>query len=167
MGIGFSSWIRWDVRNSIPNIGKPGVYLIGRFTQAPPSGPANPLEINVVYIGESTDGRFRYRWRSFDRAAFKGKKAHRGGVEYQQKFGGDSSVLYVSILPEDEIAEGLLGIEKCSFIDNITDIVEVNNAVELNVLLGGIDDLLIKYLERRLILLYSITHGNRPACNTD
>ena len=31
--------------------------------------------------------------------------------------------------------------------------------------LAAIEDLLIKYMERKLILLYSLDHGNRPICN--
>jgi len=160
-------WISWDHRNSLPGKDKPGVYLIGRFALPPISGPADPFDEHVIYIGESAGGRFQGRWRSFERSAFKGKGKHRGGKRYKQKFGGDSSVLYVSILPDEEIVKGFLEPGKCLFIDSITSDVKLTDAIELDVLLHEIDDLLIKYVERRLILLYSIAHGNRPPCNAD
>jgi hypothetical protein len=146
---------------------KSGIYLIGRFTQPPPSGTADPFDNSVVYIGESSRERFRGRWRSFERAAFKGTGKHRGGKRYKEKFGGDSSVLYISILTDEGIIKAFLGLEKYSFIEHITDDIKVTDTVELDVLLHEIDDLLIKYVERRLILLYSLIHGNRPACNAD
>lgn len=167
VGNSFSPWVCWVARNSLPDKEKPGVYIIGRFTQPPPSGAADPFDKNVVYIGESSEGRLQRRWRSFEQAAFKGKGKHRGGKRYSQKFGGDSSVLYVSILPDENIVNGFLEPGKCLFIDNVTGDIKVTDAVELDVLLHEIDDLLVKYVERRLILLYSIAHGNRPACNAD
>ena len=166
-GIGFSPWVGWAARNSLPDKEKPGVYIIGRFTHPPPSGPADPFNGNVVYIGESSGGRFQGRWRSFERSAFKGEGKHRGGKRYKERFGGDSSVLYVSILPDEDIVKGFLEPGKCLFIDNIAGDIKVTDAIELDVLLHEIDDLLIKYVERGLLLLYSIAHGNRPACNAD
>lgn len=73
----------------------------------------------------------------------------------------------MSILPDENIVNGFLEPGKCLFIDNVTGDIKVTDAVELDVLLHEIDDLLVKYVERRLILLYSIAHGNRPACNAD
>lgn len=165
--ISFSPWISWNNRNSLPGKNKSGVYLIGRFMLPPISGPADPFDEHVVYIGESASGRFQGRWRSFGRAAFEGKGRHGGGIRYRQKFGGDYSVVYVSILLDEEIVKEFLEPGKYSFIDNITSAVKVTDAIELDVLLHEIDDLLIKYVERRLILLYSIAHGNRPPCNAD
>lgn len=165
--ISFSPWESWNNRNSLPGKNKPGVYLIGRFTPSPTSGPADPLDEHVVYIGESAGGRIQSRWRAFGRAAFEGKGRHLGGIRYRQKFEGDPSVVHVSILLDEEIVKEFLEPGKCSFIDNITNDVKVTDAIELDVLLHEIDDLLIKYVERRLILLYSIAHGNRPPCNGD
>jgi len=165
--ISFSPWTSWKDRNSLPKKNEAGVYLIGRFTEQPPSGPRAPLDEHVVYIGESAGGRFRSRWRSFGRTAFEGKGRHRGGIRYRQKFGGNSSEVYVSILPENEMLKAFLGFGKCSFIDNIPSGVKVTAPIEFDALLDEIDDLLIKYVERRLILLYAIVHGNRPPCNAD
>ena len=163
--ISFAPWVSWTSRSSLPGIDRPSVYIIGRFGQPPPSGAANPFDKNVVYIGESSEGRLRGRWRSFELAAFRGTGKHRGGKRYNQAFGGDSSVLYVSILPDKEIVKVFLRFGRCSFIDDVTASIKVTAASELEDLLWDIDDLLVKYVERRLILLYSIVHGNRPACN--
>lgn len=160
----FTPWVSWANRNSLPDKGKPGVYLIGRFEKQPPLGPADPFVESVVYIGESSGGRFQSRWRSFERSAFKGKGRHRGGKRYKERFGGDSSVLYVSTLSDEGLLKAFLGLDTCSLLDI--------NASGARVRITGaalreIDDLLIKYMERRLILLYSLAHGRRPACNAD
>lgn len=163
-GIGFSPWVCWANRNSLPDKEKPGVYIIGRFTQSPPSGTANPFDENVVYIGESSVGRFQGRWRSFDRSAFQGTGKHRGGKRYKERFGGDPTVLCVSTLSDEGLVKAFLRLESCLLLGiNAGDAkIPITNELLLE-----IDDLLIKYVERRLILLYSLTHGNRPICNVD
>ena len=160
----FTPWVSWVSRYSLPDKGKPGVYLIGRFEQQPPPGPADPFEERIVYIGESSGGRFQSRWRSFERSAFKDKGRHRGGKRYKEKFGGDLSVLYVSTLSDEGLVKAFLGLEKCALLDIRASGAKVDITDEL---LREIDDLLVKYMERRLILLYSLAQGRRPACNAD
>lgn len=61
----FSSWVdhsNW--RDLLSKEDKGGLYLFARFKEAVPSGPANPLEENVVYIGQSSRS-FRSRWYLF------------------------------------------------------------------------------------------------------
>ena len=155
----FRPWVRWVNRLSQPDKDKSGVYLISRFEQKPPDGPANPCDQNVVYIGESSRDRFKGRWRSFHRAAFGVNGKHRGGKKYREQFGGDSSVLYVATLSSEVLLRVLLGFATCDWF-NITS---SNTKVGQN--LAGIEELLIKYMERNLILLYSLEHGTRPICN--
>jgi len=57
-----------------------------------------------------------------------------------------------------------LGLDTCSLLDINASGAKVRITDEA---LREIDDLLIKYMERRLILLYSLAHGRRPACNAD
>jgi len=160
----FTPWVSWANRNSLPDKDKPGVYLIGRFKLQPPPGLTDPFEESIVYIGESSGGRFQSRWRSFERSAFKAKGRHRGGKRYKERFGGDSSVLYVSTLSDEGLVKAFLGLDTCSLLDINADGAKVRITDEV---LREIDDLLIKYIERRLILLYSLAHGHRPACNAD
>ena len=164
----FTPWVSWASRNSVLDKGKSGVYLIGRLEKHAPPGPADPFDENVVYIGESSGERFQRRWGSFERSAFEAKGRHRGGTRYKERFGGDSSVLYVSTLSDKGLLKAVLGLDTCSLLDVnadnprscITDEAPDDMLVE-------IDSLLIKYMERRLILLYSLANRRRPACNAD
>ena len=164
MGICFTPWVSWANRNSLADKDKSGVYLIGRFEQLPPPGPADPLEKNIAYIGESSGGRFQSRWRAFARSAFKGSGRHRGGKRYKEIFGGDSSVLYVSALSDEGLMKALLGLDTCSLLNINAGDAKLDMTDQA---LMEIDSPLIKYMERRLILLYSLAHGHRPPCNAD
>jgi len=142
----------------------PVVYLIARFEQGPSPGSADPLEKNIVYIGQSSAGRFQGRCRAFENAAFRNKGKNRAGKRYRQLFDGNSSPLYVSVLSGKGLVKAFLGLEVCPLLDINGSSAKVDITDKL---LGEIDDLLIKYMERRLILLYSLAHGYRPVCNVD
>ena len=164
----FTPWVSWANRNSVLDKGKSGVYLIGRFEKQAAPGPADPFDERVVYIGESSGERFQRRWDSFERSAFGAKARHRGGMRYKERFAGDSSVLYVSTLSDKDLLKAFLGLDSCSLLDInanhprscITDEAIDDTLVE-------IDSLLIKYMERRLILLYAVANRRRPVCNAD
>ncbi|MBM3924629.1 MAG: hypothetical protein FJ320_01365 [SAR202 cluster bacterium] len=92
-GIEFSQWFPWQNRKSVPGSNVGGVYLIARFPSGQiPNGPANPLEENVLNIGESggptRDGERSFRclverWDQWDKAARTGRKGyHRGGRRF-------------------------------------------------------------------------------------
>ena len=161
--VGFSEWARWSSRNRLPNVGKSGVYLVARFEEEPSGGPADPYEKGVVYIGESARGMIQQRLGAFGRAAFQGKGTNRGGKRYQQLFGGDPSIVYVSTLSGPDLVLALLGFATCSLLD----VSERNFKGEVDEILDEVNDLVVKYMERKLLLLYSFAHGHRPACNTD
>ena len=164
MSICFTRWASWANRNSLTDKDKSGVYLVATFEDRLPAGPADPLEESIVYIGESSEGRFQSRWRAFARSASGVSTRHRGGRRYREKFGGDLSVLYVSTLSSEGLMKGLVGLDTCPLLGidpghakpGITDesLPEINSP-------------LIKYIERRLILLYALTHGHIPPCNGD
>ena len=168
--ISFSPWVNWASRNSLPGRDKPTVYLIARFEQNPSPGPADPCEKSIVYIGGSSRGRLQARWRSFDGAAFEDKGRHRGGKRYNEQFGGDSSVVYVATLPGDGLITAFLELGTCPLLD-----ISISNSgssakvdiTDVILFLDEIEDLLVRYMERRLILLYSLAQGHRPLCNAD
>lgn len=98
----FSKWTPWSERLGIPGSQHPGVYLMAHFPN-PPTGPADPLGSEIVYIGE-TCRSLRRRWRSFARAISEGKKGHSGGLTYyaaycQQPGQESAGNLYVAALP--------------------------------------------------------------------
>jgi hypothetical protein len=159
----FSAWTKWSNRNKLPNVAKSGVYLIATFAEEPPDGPADPREKGVVYIGESASGRIQQRLRAFGRAAFQGKGKNRGGRRYQHLFGTDSSTVYVSTLSGPDLVRALLGLATCSLLD----ISQNNFKGEVNEVLDEANDLAVKYIERKLLLLHFLAHEHRPACNTD
>lgn len=159
----FSEWAKWSSRNRVPNVGKTGVYLIARFEEKPSDVPADPCEKGVVYIGESASGRIQQRLRAFGRAAFQGKGKNRGGRRSQQLFGTDSSMVYVSTLSGPDLVRALLGFATCSLLG----ISQNNFKGEVNEVLDEANDLIVKYIERKLLLLYFLVYEHRPACNTD
>ena len=163
----FSPWVNWVNRNSLAGKGKEdkgGVYLFARFEQEPPHGPADTLEKSVIWVGQSSKRTFKSRWDPFGRVAFKEMTRKGRAKRYGELFGGDQSHLYVSTLPVQELLKAFLKIRPCSLLD-----IDAGNA-EVDVtdkFLPEIDDLLIKYMERRLILLYALHHGHRPVLNVD
>ena len=161
--VGFSEWARWSSRNRLPNVGKSGVYLVARFEEEPSGGPADPYEKGVVYIGESARGMIQQRLRAFGGAAFQDKGRNRGGRRYRQMFGTDSSTVYVSTLSGPDLVSALLEFATCSLLG----ISKSNFKGEMDEVLDEANDLVVKYMERKLMLLYFLAHEHRPACNTD
>ncbi len=164
--IRFSPWVNWVNRNSCAGKGKKdigGVYLFARFEHEPPPAPADPLEKSVVYIGQSSRRTFKSRWNPFDRALKNPRKAKGRAKRYIDLFGPDPSPPYVATLPVQELVRAFLKIGcSCSLLDLDASGAEVGNDF-----LDEIDDLLVKYMERRLILLCAAQHGHRPVLNKD
>ena len=132
--INFSIWKHWGIRNSLKNINNPGVYLLAHFDR-PPQGNANPLEKDIIYMGETCDQTLRERLNSFNRCGFNGKKGHSGGVSYWKKYKGKREEnLYVSIF-------------------------------SIPSKWGNLRSLYIRYLERKLILDYALKWGIAPEIN--
>jgi hypothetical protein len=104
--VSFSNWIQWNKRETIQDINFPGVYLLAKFKTVP-TGRANPLHENIIYIGE-TCRTLKERWVDFDRSAFQSKPGHSGGWQYQYEYPDDTGKnLYVTAFPvknlDDEI----------------------------------------------------------------
>ena len=63
-----------------------------------PSGPADPTDKRIIYIGE-TSRKMIERWRNFDRAAFLGRDGqHSGGTSYRKVYGDKGRNLYVAAM---------------------------------------------------------------------
>ncbi|MBN2422972.1 hypothetical protein JXB41_07130 [Candidatus Woesearchaeota archaeon] len=75
----FSNWYHWSDRTLINNCDSAGVYLLAKF-QEKPSGKANMLDKNIIYIGETCNNDLKGRWRQFNRSAFQTKDGHSGVV---------------------------------------------------------------------------------------
>jgi hypothetical protein len=101
--VSFSNWIPWDNRDSLPAVDKPGVYLLAIFPSLDdmPSGEADALAREIIYIGETCKNSLTGRWYQFERSAFLGKNGHSGGWTYREKYGNTASQLYMAAFPVD------------------------------------------------------------------
>lgn len=123
----FTPWAHWEQRFDLgvprPDVvnkkGRPyklheygGVYLLAHFRAANVPKRVDPLDENIIYVGET--GLFSSRWRSFQRAAASADgRGHSGAISYRNKYGvGLKKGLYLSALStwfpaeeEDEATE--------------------------------------------------------------
>jgi hypothetical protein len=132
----FSQWTRWTERGNLDGINEPGVYILAHFT-TPPSGNADPQVKEIIYIGETCERTLQIRWREFDRAAFQNRDTHAGGITYREIFGDKGDTLFVAKFP--------LGAPSEEFRPFLP--------------------LLIRYVERKLLLEYALKWGGAPRCN--
>ena len=110
--IKFSKWYRWDERDekNIPNIKKPGVYILAIFDKnVPKCNVADHKDEHIIYIGE-TCRTLHTRLNQFNRSAFefyddngKPKKGHSGGKLYRDcdKLKDKEDKLYVAVFTID------------------------------------------------------------------
>ena len=134
----FSSWVKWENRNSFSGIMKPGVYLLAHSTNVP-SGHPNPLSKKIVYIGETTRQTLKKRLDQFDKSAFSQKNLHSGGKTYRNT-------------PRNKLLE--LGKHLLVAIGPY----QIPKKEDLT-------ESYIKYLERKLIWEYVDRRNKRPLCN--
>ena len=133
--IEFSDWFAWQERDQIPECHLPGLYALAHFKK-PPTGSADPLNSDVVYIGQSCgQGGVKGRLNLFDRSATSGRKGHSGGRTYRDANGSVRPDLNVSVAVVPTYASA-----------------RVRNAF-------------ILFVERKLIWEFSIAHGHPPPCN--
>jgi hypothetical protein len=100
----FTSWWPWSKRQEVPDghgykaADYAGVYLLAHFDGNAPGGAATHLDDQIIYVGEGS--RLRGRWRQFERSARHGLSGHSGGFSYRDAFGGDRwDQLHVAALP--------------------------------------------------------------------
>ena len=96
--IEFSPWFKWKERNKIQNSDKPGVYTLSKFRTVP-SGRVDPLDVNIIYFGETCNQSLKGRWNQFHRSAFYSKRGHSGGRSYMEVYGDMGLDLYVAAMP--------------------------------------------------------------------
>lgn len=136
--INLGKWFPWDKRQEIDGYEKPGVYLLARDeTLSLPSEPVDPLDEQIVYIGE-TSGRKNprslwKRWREFESTVYKGEGNHAGGETYFKRYGPDISKLTVAAMSVNP------------------SIKEIRKS--------------LKYIEYKLLLNFILKHKRFPACN--
>ncbi|MFH1383037.1 MAG: hypothetical protein ABIH70_09145 [Chloroflexota bacterium] len=97
----FLSWCPWDRRNSLKDINKPGVYVLGKFNSEN-SVSADLLDEYVIYFGKTNLGKttsLKGRLNAFDGAAFGNGAPHAGGYNYKEAYGTDKRGLQVAICP--------------------------------------------------------------------
>jgi hypothetical protein len=132
----FSKWTRWNDRANLHEVGRPGVYVLAHF-KAYPSGNADLLAQEIIYVGVTCDQSLGQRWNQFHHSAFEGKRGHGGGMTYWDLFHGKRGrSLFVAAFPVD-------GLDKL------------------------ICDVFILYVERKLILEYALKWNARPKCNKE
>jgi len=102
----FSPWRKWAEKDNIEGSNLPGVYLLARF-DAPPPGPAQPLDESIIYVGETCKNSLSGRWYQFDRSAFRSKPGHSGGFTYHKKIGDKGERLHVAAFSPPGLNETL------------------------------------------------------------
>jgi hypothetical protein len=95
-------WYRWDDAQDLSESRSPGVYLLAHFNKVPTS--INPINANIIYIGETCGQTLRQRWKQFSTSAFQNKFAHSGGATYFHEFPrGKRHQLFVAFAtPKDQ-----------------------------------------------------------------
>ena len=94
----FSDWVIWQQRDTIPNINKPGVYILAKYEPSKVPHPVDPMDEKIICVGKTTRG-LKNRLNEFNGAAFSNGAPHAEGYTYKERFGSDSNGLYVSICP--------------------------------------------------------------------
>jgi hypothetical protein len=168
--ISFSTWVKWEERRALDT--EQGVYLWGRFPDNKPSetSSANPIQENVIYVGESCKGQgcFRKRWDLFDegltypdRVQANPKHYPRAKI-YLENFGPDKTPLYVATITIQKLMQWLRQTKHFNHLD-ITNIslTTVESFDENN------RDLLVRYIERLIILSYAIKNHKKPIINKE
>ncbi len=68
----FSPWIHWTNRSSANEHNGPGVYLLARFEQDPPT-IVDVHDERILLVAETHDQSLDARWKQFQDSAFKGE----------------------------------------------------------------------------------------------
>jgi hypothetical protein len=134
-----TKWFPFKEVRNIPDVDKPGVYLLAHFAKNPRASNVS-MSDNIIYIGETTKQTINARLDQFAGSAFMQKNGHSGGWTYSRIYLGEQQVsevpgnLYVSIFSVDREEK-----ESKAYI---------------------------KYVERLLIWEYFKVQGDYPLCNT-
>ena len=99
----FGNWVNWKDRNSLPDIDRPGTYVLVRFDGHAPL-TVDPVTADVIYIG-LTERSFRERFAEFVRSASRRVGGHSGGWTF--------SALYCGSKPSE--LPGWLHVAVCAF----------------------------------------------------
>jgi hypothetical protein len=174
--IQFSNWHTWADRNLLPDRHLPGVYLIAKFHHASNLNlPADPLDENVIYIGEAADQMIS-RWRSFDNAVF-GKVKNRRAKAYAERFAditasdlflaiiGSSPLQWESGTTEDYAKQ--LSSQFRRPLEEIQEWLKYRETAASAEEKGVLNQAWVKFVERKLIFDYVRRWGKLPAGNSE
>lgn len=175
--IQFGNWHKWNQRLSLPERRFAGVYVIARFQNTPNLNlPADPLDVNVIYIGEASANMVG-RWRDFENALF-GKVQNKRAKRYKERFPGGvkKADLYLAIMSSsplqwgDESAEDRtervasqfeISIEKANrFVKHMDTTATAGDKGDLN-------RAWVMLVERELIFDYIARWGKLPDGNSE
>ena len=166
--VGFSEWIPWASRHLLSD-GK-GVYLFARCESLPPPERADPIHRNVIYVGQCGT-KFKARWDLFDEGlnhpekVAQNPKHYPRASRYLELYQPGTEPLYVATLTVEELCDGFRNPGTLALLD--VDVTRAGAGLPVQAFLNANGDLLAKYVERRLILLYGVRYGRRPVINRD
>jgi hypothetical protein len=168
----FSPWVNlsnWESLISRKE-DRGGVYIFARFEDSPPSGPADPLDRRVVYIGQSSKS-FKSHWILFYRGLrfpietkYNPSKYPRA-LRYISIFGEDSPLPHIACLPLQHLKQAFLQPGSLSLLD--LNAASYRGTVPIETFLDNNINLSLNYLEHRLIMLYTCYYGSAPAIQAD
>lgn len=84
------------------------LILLPTLIWADITGNADPVDQDVVYIGETHRQTFLLRWGDFNHSATTGMRGHAGGVTYHARFNGVQDELHVAAFPFNGMEEPAL-----------------------------------------------------------
>ena len=133
----FCPWTPWRNRGEIHLANGPGVYVLAQFEEAPPT-IVDPIDSQVIYIGETCSQTLLSRWYQFKRSAFARSRGHSGGCNFSVRFMNDE---------KGDAPEWL-------FVSSYAPKIEEPRCSAY-----------IRYLERKLMWDFVDKHGRLPICN--
>ena len=157
----FTSWFPWshidgvapiDIAASLRQV---GCYLLARFDAAPPTGPANPADPNVFYIGETHGNTTSLRGRL---TSFGNSAGFYGG----QWWGHYAARRYPVVFEQDVLGPGEEGAGKSCTSEHVF--------IALCAWQGGMNPafrgIFPSFVEQQAIWLHTEANGEIPALNS-
>jgi hypothetical protein len=180
----FSTWTKWEKRHILEQ--EQGIYLWAIFNKDIPSDktPADPIQKEVIYIGESCKGEgcFRRRWEPFDKGfdyleTVQADPKHNDSStrdikrarRYAKLYGINREPLFVATLTTKSLMGAFLSKQSSCFLDQELLNIPLNPQGDKTIesFFETIEDLLVMYVERRLILFYARKNGDMPLINKE
>lgn len=166
--IRFGAWVSWQDRNSQSDKNLPGIYVIGHFeNQTPPNGAADPLDPNIIYIGEGRR-KLSSRWNAFDKATFgRTNETRREAPNIT-----DPSRLFVAFMTSSPLQwldwdEDSLAKKQNITVEEVRRLLRQYETTAGAKEKGALNGAWIKFVERKLILDFLLKWDKLPDCNKE